>query len=176
MKKIIIVLVSFLVLVMSSTFAAASPWEWIDGVEITLATGYQQPWNITCEPEYTATTKTYRLGEKCIYKAEMFLNGTGDFDEKAAFYYSRNGWTFLRDYEENPQIVHCKTDITLNPPGFVTYSCIFEADRRIHNGKTLRASINYDPGTSSSCGNDWTPTPDLDWCGDVSDLNLEVEE
>jgi hypothetical protein len=117
----------------------------------------------------TGTNYTLDDSTTCNYDAVMKINGTSNWLENAAFYYSDdNGqnWNFLTKFVGGD----CKSQVQLVQQGgsYVgSYSCSFLTP--VADSYIFRASIKY-----NGCGGDqWTPTPAAA-CGDTSDINVLV--
>ncbi len=161
MKKSIVFMC--IILAFSAALVSASEWEWI--VEFT----YAEASGSGCgEPSYNSSFGGWELSRNCTYNAKMKVDGTSNWNEKAAFYYKNgNDWLFLK--RANQDVTYgwdCKNDIILNPGNPVAWSCLFTTSGMpIQTLLNSRASINWE-----QCGS-WTATPSAS-CGDTKDLTI----
>ena len=159
--KILKMIVTTLALLLAANVVHASTHEWISSSLQIIAT----PNNSTCIIKTGSTTFNLTNNGGCTYDLKVGLNGDSTWLENTAFYYKQGAgaWNMFTDHAA----AQCKTQLNLNPPLQVYYTCANIALPAI-GVYTFRGSINY-----NGCGG-WTPTPNVATCGDTGDLTVFV--
>lgn len=160
-------ILSLLALLVIGSFASASPYEWINS-QLSITTNAS-----ACLEKIGPNMYNVSSWGGCSYNLTIGATGTSSWIENVGFYYKRSGtpWSVLVDYGSR---VECELQMILRP-GATTFRACSPIVGNLRQGElyTFRAAINYN---STMCGgvSSWTPNPDVNRCGDVSELTVFV--